>query len=273
MKEFYQDKVDYLREYLSVAPISMALPRAIECRLFSQQRLKPPILDLGCGDGLFTHILLKGSQQRIYMGMDLEIEQLLLAKGKDGYDNLAVGDIQTIPFQTGYFQTVISNSVLEHVGDLSRALSEIYRVLAPGGYFIFNVPNANTTKNYLYSTILRKVGLVGTARAYGSLLSRILKHRNFWAKRQWEHELNRIGFKVVLYKSWHSKRLLHLCDFFYPFGSFMKINKRFFKKMVIRPKCISIFLQYLFLPFYRKESSKLNQEGVNHFFVTTKVLN
>jgi len=49
-------------------------------------------------------------------------------------------DVQKMPFDNSTFDVVICNHVLEHVEDDHKALSEIYRVLKPGGYSIMQVP-------------------------------------------------------------------------------------------------------------------------------------
>ena len=45
-----------------------------------------------------------------------------------------------LPFAGGTFDVVFCNHVLEHVRDDGRAISEIYRVLKPGGWGILQVP-------------------------------------------------------------------------------------------------------------------------------------
>lgn len=49
-------------------------------------------------------------------------------------------DVQSLPFDDDLFDVVICNHVLEHVYDLSRSLSELLRVLKPGGFAILQVP-------------------------------------------------------------------------------------------------------------------------------------
>jgi SAM-dependent methyltransferase len=49
-------------------------------------------------------------------------------------------DIQQLPFSENEFDVVICNHVLEHVDDDTRAMSEILRVMKPGGYAILMVP-------------------------------------------------------------------------------------------------------------------------------------
>ncbi len=49
-------------------------------------------------------------------------------------------DIHQIPFSENIFDVVICNHVLEHVQDDIKAMSEIRRVLKPGGWAIMQVP-------------------------------------------------------------------------------------------------------------------------------------
>lgn len=49
-------------------------------------------------------------------------------------------DIHQIPFEENTFDVVLCNHVLEHVQDDIKAVSEIYRVLRPGGFAILQVP-------------------------------------------------------------------------------------------------------------------------------------
>jgi SAM-dependent methyltransferase len=49
-------------------------------------------------------------------------------------------DLQSIDFADKRFDVVITEDVLEHVPDLGAALSEIARVLKPGGFHLFTVP-------------------------------------------------------------------------------------------------------------------------------------
>jgi SAM-dependent methyltransferase len=57
-------------------------------------------------------------------------------------------DICNLPFKENEFDVVFCNHVLEHITDDTKAMQELYRVLKPGGFGIFQVPqdlNRSTT--------------------------------------------------------------------------------------------------------------------------------
>jgi SAM-dependent methyltransferase len=49
-------------------------------------------------------------------------------------------DVQNIPFPDNYFDVLFCNHIMEHVDDYVVALSELYRVLKPGGWGIIQSP-------------------------------------------------------------------------------------------------------------------------------------
>lgn len=53
-------------------------------------------------------------------------------------------DILNLPFENESFDVVFCNHVLEHIEDDRKAMSELYRVMKPGGWGIFQVPMKNS---------------------------------------------------------------------------------------------------------------------------------
>jgi ubiquinone/menaquinone biosynthesis C-methylase UbiE len=55
-------------------------------------------------------------------------------------------DITNIKFKNNYFDFIICNHILEHIQDDKKAMSEIFRVLRPGGEVILQVPISKCNK-------------------------------------------------------------------------------------------------------------------------------
>ena len=97
------------------------------------------VLELGCGTGSMWlgQEALAASCSRLLLS-DLSEGMLQTARETlRGYDAIEyrVIDIQDIPFPDRSFDAVIANMMLYHVPDLHRGLSEVRRVLKPGGTF------------------------------------------------------------------------------------------------------------------------------------------
>ena len=84
-------------------------------------------------------------------------------------------DIQNLPFEDNSFDVIFCNHVLEHVEDDKKALSELYRVMKPGGWGIFQVPiRYQLEKTFEDPTItdkkerIEKFGQYDHVRVYGT---------------------------------------------------------------------------------------------------------
>jgi len=91
------------------------------------------VLEVGPGPGelsaRMTAVLGAG-----VVALDLSERMVQLARER-GVD-ARVGDVQSLPFEDGSFDTVVAAWMLYHVPDLDRGLAEIARVLAPGGRLV-----------------------------------------------------------------------------------------------------------------------------------------
>ncbi|PZG20064.1 class I SAM-dependent methyltransferase [Nonomuraea aridisoli] len=97
------------------------------------------ILDAGCGSGpLFAELRDRGA---VVTGIDSSTGMLELARKRlgDGAD-LQVGDLRDpLPFPDGAFDDVMASLVLHYLEDWGPTLSEMRRVLSPGGRLIVSV--------------------------------------------------------------------------------------------------------------------------------------
>ncbi len=97
------------------------------------------ILDIGCGTGVDTILaaVMTGPLGEV-VGIDLVSEMLKRAEANLALTNLnnvtfREASAEDLPFQDENFEVGISNGVFNLVPDKSKALSEVFRVLKPGG--------------------------------------------------------------------------------------------------------------------------------------------
>ncbi len=103
-------------------------------------------------------------------------------------------DIQQLSFESNTFDFVICNHVLEHVENDHLALSEIHRVLKPGGFAILQVPlslkinqTISAKKNWGTRDKIFFLGQKDHLRLYGLDFYKIIENHNltinFWSTR------------------------------------------------------------------------------------------
>jgi SAM-dependent methyltransferase len=108
------------------------------------------LLDLGCFEGAFTVKLGNCAGTKDLYGVDVEPAVLLKAK-KRGIQ-VRQGNLNTrFPYRSNFFDIVHGNQMIEHIYDTDTFLSEIYRVLKPGGYAILSTENASSWINIFAS--------------------------------------------------------------------------------------------------------------------------
>lgn len=104
------------------------------------------LLDLGCRDGSLTQFYVGGND---VVGCDIDREALRRCGEKLGIPTQWLDLNERFPFEDASFDVVTAGEILEHVYRPEEFLSEIGRVLRPGGIFIGSVPNAFHLKHRL----------------------------------------------------------------------------------------------------------------------------
>lgn len=91
------------------------------------------ILDAGCGSGYNLKLVLDEWQPKELYAFDYMPEQIELAKRRGLPANIFVGDITDIDLPSDKFDMVFVIGVFHHVPEWRTALTEVCRVLKPGG--------------------------------------------------------------------------------------------------------------------------------------------
>jgi SAM-dependent methyltransferase len=92
-------------------------------------------LDVGCGTGALSQTILDMASPRSVQGVDASVGYVTYAREQttDSRATFSVGDAQSLLFETGGYEAVVSGLVLNFIPDKERALSEMARVTRPGG--------------------------------------------------------------------------------------------------------------------------------------------
>lgn len=175
---------------------SLGVWRAAEIAALRTEIYAPPVLDLGCGDGLVTSFVLP----RVDFGVDPS-PAIHRAAASRIYQRLEAESIETVRIEPGSIGTVISNSVLEHVVDLPAALNATARLLRPGGHLIFTTPTEAFSQWLTLPT-----------QRYSDWRNRHYEHRNLWPVERWQEELSRSGFKVVKVRPYLRREMVRCWD-------------------------------------------------------------
>lgn len=117
-------------------------------------RLQPPagavLLDVGCWDGSNTidYARAAGIALERTAGVEYFEDQAAVARGSIRCEVLDIEE-DRLPFPDATIDVAVCNQVFEHCKNIFRPLSEIRRVLKPGGSLIFSVPNLASLHNRL----------------------------------------------------------------------------------------------------------------------------
>lgn len=92
-------------------------------------------LDVGCGNGAFTEMLLERCSAAQVEGIDPSPEQLAFARARFATRpvGLQVGDAMALPYADAGFDAAVMALVIFFVADPAKAVAEMARVVRPGG--------------------------------------------------------------------------------------------------------------------------------------------
>lgn len=104
------------------------------------------MLDIGCGTGFMTFGLHDILPSANIVGCDIAYPMIEIAKQKRAPNEIKFisADAGDLPFGEDRFDLVASNLTYQWLPALDTAFSEVFRVLRPGGAFVFSILGTDT---------------------------------------------------------------------------------------------------------------------------------
>lgn len=227
--------------YYNFAPSALAVRECIRLRAVRQVELVEPLLDVGCGDGLFARLAYPDKQA---WGIDINPDEVQRAQRTSSYRTLVCGNICGVQLPESFFASAIANCSLEHVPDIHAALRNIRRAMRPGATFVMIVPTPQWSRQLAVAELMMRAGLVGLAHAYGDALDNLFSHIHLYDDVTWRRHLADAGFRTT--------RVTEICGrsaswafdaMLYP-SAFAYVMRRFTKRWIavpgIRPVSVDI---------------------------------
>jgi ubiquinone/menaquinone biosynthesis C-methylase UbiE len=260
----------FVSRYIAQAPLALALERSYECEILSRQKFERPILDLGCGDGVFATILF---QEQVDTGIDPDASELSSAKRLSGYKELICCGGERIPKEDGSYKTILSNSVLEHIGPIQDVLKEARRILSDDGRMFITVPTHRFEQFTLINQMLCAFGLKERSKKFRSFFNRFWKHYHTYDAARWTRLFDESGFSVVSSREYNPKTTCLLHDGLVPLSIGSFLSRRFLRRWFLSPAVRRFYaplLSALFAPVVRRFYPVSTEGGLIFFEIKKK---
>ncbi len=192
-----------LKAHLRDLPWHRVITRSIEARILHDVDFPRPMLDVGCGDGHFASVVFP---RGVDVGLDAGLADAREASLRKVYRWIVNASSLAVPFSDGAFASVLSNCVLEHIPNLDTTLSEIARVLRPGGLFVATVISHRFSDLFIPPGPWSRLGLSKARLAYVRWFNRKARHFHFDSPQAWSARLAQAGLAVERWRYYSSAR-------------------------------------------------------------------
>ncbi|HST56529.1 MAG TPA: class I SAM-dependent methyltransferase [Solirubrobacteraceae bacterium] len=180
---------DYHEQLWESVPAGIEPPDFERRRRFLLERIErgERVLDVGCGEAWFTVELERTGAQPV--GVDVAREPLRRAHAHHPNLDLRLLDLLAPwPLENASFDAAWAGEVIEHVADTAGWLSELRRVLRPGGKLLLSTPDHGR---------LHMLGLALSTRAFDAHFDPCSDHLRFYTRRTLTKLLHEFGFQDV----------------------------------------------------------------------------
>jgi malonyl-CoA O-methyltransferase len=111
---------------------------------FMPQTSAGVVIDLGCGTGYFNSPLQQIFPSAKIIGLDLAEGMVAYARQHQGVKHCLCADAEVLPLANNSVDVIFSSLAVQWCEDTQALYSEIFRVLKPGGYFVYSTLGPET---------------------------------------------------------------------------------------------------------------------------------
>ncbi len=205
-----EDPARALRVLLRYLPLALCAREMMRLRALSDSGiLRTPLLDVGCGDGLFWQAVgedIHGNSDRLkgLVGIDVNPHELKIASLRLQREGGAIRrlDISGSPDavaelgETSY-PTILANCSLEHVPHIDRAFRNMRNLQDEGGRLYLFVPAPRWSDTLPLKRMLARLH-PRFATLYGSMWDGFFQHHHLYPHYVWRHLLESSGYEVEM---------------------------------------------------------------------------
>ena len=140
-------------------------------------------LDVGCGNGAFTEVLVRQQAPATTVGVDPADGQLAFARTRSGVKGVEfrVADAQALPFLDRSFDAAVMALVISFVPDPAKAVAEMKRVVRSGGTvatYMWDIPGGGLPLQPIHAA-MKSLGFAASEPP-GYAASSMPKLKSFW---------------------------------------------------------------------------------------------
>ncbi|MBI2966771.1 MAG: class I SAM-dependent methyltransferase [Bacteroidetes bacterium] len=254
-----------------------AASKTIEAGLFRKMEYRSPSLELGCGDGIFSSIMLDG--KIIDIGSDYLPEVAERARKYPCYKSVQVADATNLPFSDNSFKTVFFVHGIDHIQNKEPVIREAARVLQCGGIFALSDVSEYWEMNYV-SDFFETFGLVKPSHRYKKYRMKTSIIESIWTESQYRSAFQGSGFKILDFSyfdsiPFHKVRALmrmFTLELMPVTRMWLLYIEKIIKKISPLKSIYKHVMEKSFLPFIESDEPEcLKTKGGNLFIIAQKI--
>jgi ubiquinone/menaquinone biosynthesis C-methylase UbiE len=144
------------------SPLHTLAQRRVVSFLSGLNQLQPGsrVVEIGCGRGVGMQLIIRAFQPASAEALDIDPRMIALTERRlrspgNGRVAARVADVHELPYADGSIDAVFDFGVLHHLEEWERGLSEVARVLRPGGHFYIEEYFPALYANAFFGRIMR----------------------------------------------------------------------------------------------------------------------